>query len=122
PQLLAEALQHAAHHDLAGRAQLLLAAGAEPDRGGTHPLHGGRSPYEEAVLHGAVRVAALLEEHGADTTGVNEVTRLIGALLRAGDVGTAEELAALQGRCDEAGPGELPEDLVARAAALGRPE
>ena len=122
PLLLAEALQHAAHHDLAGRAELLLAAGAEPDRGGTHPLHGGRSPYEEAVLHGAERVAALLEEHGADAAGVDEVTRLIGALLRAGDVGTLEELAALRVRCAAAGPGRLPEDLVVRAAALGRPE
>ena len=122
PLLLAEALQHAAHHDLAGRAELLLAAGAEPDRGGTHPLHGGRSPYEEAVLHGAERVAALLEEHGADAAGVDEVTRLTGALLRAGDVGTLEELAALRVRCATAGPGRLPEDLVVRAAALGRPD
>lgn len=120
-QLLAEALQHAAHHDLAARARLLLAAGADPDRPGTHPLHGGRSPYEEAVLHGADRVAALLEAHGADTTGPDGTARLAGALLRAGDAGTDEETASLRARCEAAGPGLLPGDLVARAAALGRP-
>lgn len=119
-QLLAEALQHAAHHDLAGRARLLLEAGADPDRPGTHPLHGGRSPYEEAVLHGAEHVAALLEAHGADTSGPDEVDRLVGALLRAGKVGSEEELAALRARRANAS-GRCPEDVVARAAALGRP-
>lgn len=116
-QLLAEALQHAAHHDLAARARLLLASGADPDRPGTHPLHGGRSPYEEAVLHGADRVAEMLEAHGADTTGPDAITRLVGALLSAGEE-TNEERARLRAQVDATRP--LPEDLVARAAALGR--
>lgn len=119
-QLLAEALQHAAHFDLARRAGLLLAAGADPDLGGTHPLHGGRSPYEEAVLHGAEAVAELLAAHGADVSGPDRDSRLIGALLRAGEQDPAQEERL---RADAAAA-ELPSahpDLVARAAALGRP-
>lgn len=119
PQLLAEALQHAAHHDLARRARLLLAAGADPDLGGTHPLHGGRSPYEEAVLHGADEVARLLAAHGADVSGPDATTRLIGALLRAGTHDREGERLRAEVAAT-ALPSQQP-DLVARAAALGRP-
>ena len=121
PQLLAEALQHAAHHDLARRARLLLAAGADPDLGGTHPLHGGRSPYEEAVLHGAEQVAAMLAAHGADISGPDATARLIGALLRAGELDPAEE-ARLRAESAAASLPSTHPDLVARAAALGRPQ
>lgn len=118
-QIVADALQHAAEKGLPRRLALLLEHDADPGRGSTHPLYGGRTPYEGAVLHGNAAAAELLEAAGADTTGVGPLEQLVGACL-AGD-----RDAALSAATDDALLRMLRtrhRDLVARAAALGRPD
>jgi hypothetical protein len=117
-EIVAEALQHAAESGLERRTRLLLARGADPNIAGTHPGYRGRSPYAGAVLHGNMTVARLLADAGADTTGVDPLTRFVGACL-SGDrshieatlVNDATMLATAK---------ERHADLVARAAELGR--
>ncbi len=82
--LVQEALHHAADNGLRQRARLLLDRGADPNVGGGHPAFGGRTPYEGAVLNGHVEIAEMLAAAGADTTTVDDLTRLAGAAL-AGD-------------------------------------
>ncbi|MEE1616885.1 ankyrin repeat domain-containing protein [Brachybacterium sp. J153] len=113
-QQLSEALLHAARHDLTGRARLLLESGADPERPSTHPLHGGRSPLREAVRHGAVGVARLLREHGARGADLTEEDEAFGALLGPADALADRTVAREMQRSHP--------DLVAQAAALGRPE
>lgn len=124
-QLLAEALQHAAHAGLPRRARLLLDHGADPDLGSTHPLYGGRRPYEEAVLQGNPEVASQLEHAGADTSSVGDHDLLVGRLLAATEPGDAGAGAGFP--AGEPADGALlsevrrrDPDLVARAAASGR--
>lgn len=136
-QLLAEALQHAAHAGLPRRARLLLAHGADPDLGSTHPVYAGRRPYEEAVLQGNPEVAAQLEHAGAVTSSVGDHELLVGELLACAEPGDADAgpgypaAEAADGSSGapvgaRAGGPLLREvqqrdpDLVARAAAFGR--
>nr|MBA2626311.1 ankyrin repeat domain-containing protein [Acidimicrobiia bacterium] len=119
-EIAAEALQHAAEAGLEQRVRVLLAHGVDPDHPGTHPLYEGRAPYEGAVLHGNLAIAELLAAAGADTTSVDPLSRFIGACL-AGERTVVDRArgadATLLGRALEE-----REDLVARAAELGRPE
>ncbi|MGP5639441.1 ankyrin repeat domain-containing protein [Brachybacterium tyrofermentans] len=133
-QLLAEALQHAAHAGLPRRVRLLLDHGADPDLRSTHPVYFGRSPYEEAVLQGNPGVSDLLERAGAATSSVGDPERVVGELLApAGSDGTSTRsdggpAGGSAGRSAGSGADaalldvvrQRHPDLVARAAAAGR--
>ncbi|WP_128378509.1 ankyrin repeat domain-containing protein [Streptomyces cavernae] len=67
-RLLREELATAALRGGPRRARLLLAHGAEPDECGEHPVYGGRTPYELALLHGHTEVAEILAAAGATAT------------------------------------------------------
>ncbi|WP_193105284.1 ankyrin repeat domain-containing protein [Brachybacterium sp. FME24] len=117
-QIVADALQHAAEKGLPRRLTLLLEHGVDPDRGSTHPLHHGRTPYEGAVLHGNAAAVELLAAAGADTSGAGPLEQLVGACL------SGDRDAALRAAADDALLRTLltrHRDLVARAAVLGRP-
>jgi len=116
----ARLLHHAAEAGLVERTRLLLARGVDPNIRDTHPLYRGRTPYEGAILHGNAAIAALLADAGADTSGVDVLTRLVGALLAADAAAVDARVAADPGLLDRA-RAERP-DLVARAAELSRPE
>lgn len=120
-QLLAEALQHAAHAGLPRRARLLLDHGADPDLRSTHPVYLGRSPYEEAVLQGNPGVSELLERAGAKTSSVGDPERVVGELLA--PAASDRTSTRADGPADTALLDVVRRrhpDLVARAAAAGR--
>lgn len=134
-QLLTEALQHAAHAGLPRRARLLLDHGAVPDLRSTHPVYVGRTPYEEAVLHGNPEVADLLERVGAATSSISDQERLVGKLLAtsgfgggsAGGTDRGPDSRTTDGSTSSEAPSALLRavqehhpDLVARAAAADR--
>ncbi len=117
-EIVAEALQHAAEAGLEQRTRLLLARGVDPNCPGTHPGYEGRSPYEGAVLHGHLAIAELLAAAGADTSTVDPSMVFVGACLagdrRAVDAALATDPRLLQSALEQR------DDLVARAAELGR--
>lgn len=119
-EIVAEALQHAAESGLEQRTRLLLARGVDPNRPGTHPGYEGRSPYEGAVLNGNLAIAELLAAAGADTSTVDPLSRFIGSCL-AGDRQAVDAALSVDAQLLTAALGER-DDLVARAAELGRPE
>lgn len=119
-EIVGEALQHAAEAGLLSRARLLVARGVDPNGKGTHPGYQGRGPYEGAVLHGNLEIAALLALAGADTTVVEPLTPFIGLCLAADDAGGHDALRA-DNRLLERAKAERA-DLVARAVELGRPD
>jgi ankyrin repeat protein len=113
-EMIGDLLQHAAEHDLRRRVDVLLAHGADPNEPGCHPSFGGRRPYEGAVGHGNLAVAAALEAAGADTSTIDDVTRFVGACLAGQRVDAEPDLVE---RARTAHPG-----LVDVAADLRRPE
>jgi len=119
-EIVGEALQHAAEAGLISRVRLLVARGADPNGKGTHPGYQGRSPYEGAVLHGNLEIAALLASAGADTTVAEPLTPFIGLCLAADHAGVHDAVAA-DNRLLERAKAERA-DLVARAVELGRPD
>lgn len=110
--LVAEVLQHSAQTGLVERARLVLAHGADPNRRWLHPAFGDVTPYEAAVEHGNGEIATMLAAAGADTSGVDDLQRFVGALL-AGDALVRMADAALVDAVRRAQP-----DLVRRAADL----
>lgn len=118
-EIAGDLLQHAAEHGLVERTRMLLEGGVDPGTSGSHPCFEERSPYESAVLFGNREVADLLAVAGADTRGVDEVTRFVGLCLAADrpavDAAVAADPALLALVRDRRG------DLVARAAERGRP-
>jgi ankyrin repeat protein len=119
-EIVGEALQHATEADLVNRARLLLARGADPDGGGTHPGYEGRSPYESAVLFGNHEIADLLASAGADTSTVDPLSRFIGLCLAGDRAGVQEALVVDADLFQRARTQRA--DLVARAAELNRPD
>lgn len=118
-EIAAEALQHAAETGLEQRVRLLLDHGIDPNQRGTHPVYRGRSPYEGAILHGNLEIADRLVAAGAGTTTVDPLTRFVGACL-GGDRGAVD--AALAADADVLRRALVErDDLIARAAELGRP-
>jgi hypothetical protein len=115
----ARLLHHAAEAGLVDRARLLLARGVDPNVRDRHPLYHGRTPYEGAVLHGNAEIAALLAEAGADTSGLDPLTGVVGALL-AGDAAAVELAVAAEPGVLDRVRAERP-GLVAVAADLRRP-
>lgn len=117
-EIAAEALQNAVENGLLERTRLLLDHGIDPNVGGAHPNYGGRSPYEGAVLHGNLDIAALLAAAGADTALADPTSLFIGYCLAADRPSVNEAI--------EADPTLLPRaledrsDLIARATELDR--
>jgi hypothetical protein len=93
-EIVGEALQHAAEAGLISRARLLVARGVDPNGKGTRPGYQGRRPYEGALLHGNLEIAALLALAGADTTVAEPLTPFIGLCLAADDDDAHDALAA----------------------------
>jgi len=119
-EIAGEALQHATEAGLINRARLLVARGVDPSGKGTHPGYQGRSPYESAVLHGNLGIAALLASAGADTTVAEPLTPFIGLCLDADHAGVHDAVAA-DNRLLARAKAERA-DVVARAVKLGRPD
>jgi hypothetical protein len=120
-QLVEEELRGAAEKGRIDRVRLLLEAGVVADLDGVgtdHPLLGGRTAHQLAVLHGHTEVARLLEEAGARPQPLTPVEELRAAAMRA-DRAAVERLAA----ADPALAAQLvatAPDLVGKAAELGR--
>ncbi len=119
-EIVDEALQHAAEAGLINRVRLLVARGADPNGKGTHPGYQGRSPYEGAVLHGNLEIAALLASAGAHTTVAEPLTPFIGLCLAADHAGVHDAVATDNRLLDRTKAERA--DLVARAVELGRPD
>lgn len=119
-EIAAEALQHAAEAGLERRTRLLLERGVDPEEPGTHPGYLGRRPYEGAVLHGNIAVAALLADAGADISAVEPLTRFIGACLAADRRAVDDALAVDADLLERALA--TRSDLITRAVELGRPD
>ncbi len=119
-QLLADQLLHAARHGLPRRVAALLTSGADPRAVSPDPAFEGRTPYAVAVEHGHRTVARLLAAAGADDEAVDDLTRLVGAVLAAEESTATALLRAdpdLADRLRRAEP-----HLVGKAAATGHGE
>lgn len=118
-QLVEEELRGAAEKGRISRVRLLLDVVDDVDGLGTnHPLLGGRTAHELAVLHGHPAIAALLEAAGARPRPLTPVEELRAAAMRADRELVARLTAAdpaLAARLVEAAP-----DLPGKAAELGR--
>ncbi|HEX4815231.1 MAG TPA: ankyrin repeat domain-containing protein [Nonomuraea sp.] len=114
-QLIREELATAALRGGPRRARLLLAHGAEVDGRGGHPIFGGRTPYELALLNGHTEVAELLAAAGA-TAELDEAETFAAACLRA----DAAAVAALGQEALRRALTRSP-DLINRAAGHGKP-
>ena len=112
--LVAEVLHFSAQTGLVERMRLVLAHGADPNRRGLHPAFGASTPYQAAVANGNGAIVEMLAAAGADTSGVDDVVRLVGALLSGAESARGTE-AALVARVREVHP-----DLIRRAAELGK--
>lgn len=116
--LVAEVLQHAAEAGLERRVRLALLHGADPNRRALHPVFAGRTPYEGAVRNGNRAIAALLEQDGAVTGGVDATAHFLSACMAADDDAVRTAIAidpAVTDRARERDP-----RLLIRAAELGR--
>lgn len=117
-QTMADELAHAARSGLPRRVRLLLDYGADPDSRGGHSAFENRTAYELAVAHGHTEVAALLAQAGADTSGVDPLTRVLGACL-SGDAGAVRAISQRDPQLLARAALERP-DLLHTAAELGR--
>ncbi|HEV8153687.1 MAG TPA: ankyrin repeat domain-containing protein [Solirubrobacteraceae bacterium] len=93
--LLEDALVFVADNDAyAGRVDLLLRHGVDPDGRGTgHPALRGLRPVERARLHGAQRIEALLLAAGARPPEDDGVDALLALAVRGDRAGVERELA-----------------------------
>jgi ankyrin repeat protein len=118
-QLVEEELRGAAEKGRISRVRLLIPAVDDLDgRGTDHPLLGGRTAHQLAVLHGHVSVARLLEDAGARPRPLTPVEELRAAVMRVDRDAVARLVAAdpaLAGQLVEAVP-----DLAGKAAELDR--
>lgn len=108
--LVAELLHDAVRQGFAQRASLLLANGADPNRGGDHPVFRRRAPYQDAVARGFPDIAALLQRHGA-RPDASEDEQLVGRCL------SGDRIAATDARAAR----EHAPDLVRLAVELQKP-
>jgi ankyrin repeat protein len=119
-QMLEDLLMAAAHHGLADRVRKLLARDVDPDgRGSRHPVYGGRSPVQEAVLWGQEAIVALLAGAGASAERDDVDTLLM--LATAGHRAAVGRLLAADPGLRERAIERRPDQLV-RAAETDRRE
>ena len=114
--MLEDALKAAAGHGYAHRTRLLLDHGADPDGYGTrHRIYHGRSPLQEAALHGHPDIVAMLEQAGA-RNDLDDVDVFICAAT-AGDAGGTERLLGADPSLRERSIARRPEQIVHAAAS-----
>lgn len=119
-KMLGDALMAAVGNGYSRRARLLLDHGADPNGHGTdHPVYHGRSPLQEAALHGHPEIVAMLNQAGA-RNDLDDVDVFMCAVT-AGDRSAAEQLLAADPSVRERSMARRPEQIV-RAAASGRAE
>jgi hypothetical protein len=117
-EMLEDALKAAAGRGRAHRVRLLLDHGADPNGYGTrHPIHHGRSPLEEAALHGHPEIVAMLDQAGARNDLDDTDVFLCAAT--AGDRSRAERMLRADPALRERALERRPEQLV-RATANDR--
>ena len=80
-EMVGEQLRSAAEYGYLHRVELLLAHGVDPNTTGYHPILGDQTAYEVAVRTGHLAAAALLEAAGGRSDRLDEVDRLVAALL-----------------------------------------
>jgi ankyrin repeat protein len=119
-EMLEDALKAAAGNGFAHRARLLLDHGADPNGYGTrHPIYHGRSPLEEAALHGHPDIVAMLAQAGA--RNALDHTDVLICAATAGDRARAELMVTDDPSLRERSIERRPEQIV-RAAAADRLE
>ncbi|HET9102721.1 MAG TPA: ankyrin repeat domain-containing protein [Solirubrobacteraceae bacterium] len=113
-KMLEDLLIAAAKHGLTGRVRRLLARGVDP-RGEKveHPIYRGRSPIQEAALHGHMDIVAMLLDAGA-VWEHDQVDELIAAAM-SGDRGATQRLLATDAGLRERAIERFPDQLI-RAA------
>ncbi|MFI6496086.1 ankyrin repeat domain-containing protein [Nonomuraea typhae] len=114
--LLTEELATAALRGGPRRVRLLLSYGVPVDRPGAHPVFGGRTPYELALVNGHREVAELLAAAGARAE-LDPMAAFTAACMSA----DAEAVAALGPETLARALTETP-DLINRAAEHRRPD
>ncbi len=80
-QMVGEHLRAAAATGFTARVRVLLDHGVDPNTRGYHPILGEVTAYEIAVRNGHAAAAALLAEAGGYSERIDDVDRLIGAVL-----------------------------------------
>jgi len=92
-EMLEDVLMAAAHHGFADRVRLLLARGVDPaGTGSRHPIYEGRSPVQQAALHGHTEVVSMLVDAGASGKRDDVDTLVMRAM--AGDRDAVDRLLA----------------------------
>lgn len=115
-EMLEDALKAAVSHGYSRRTQLLLEHGADPNGYGTrHPIYHGRSPLEEAALHGYPEIVAMLERAGA-RNDLDDVDAFVCAATAGDRIRTEAMLRADPGLRERA-MARRPEQIVVAAAS-----
>jgi Ankyrin repeats (many copies) len=109
--LIAELLHDAARRGFVNRTRVLLAHGADPNRGGHHGVFRGRSPHQDAAERGYPDIASMLTAAGARPVEIGSVERTIAGCL-AGEAVNPSEAAAARAHTP---------DLVRVACELAKP-
>lgn len=112
-QMLSDELATAALRGGPRRARLLLDHGTDVDGIGSHPLFGGRTPYELALLNGNTEVADILAAADASAR-LDERERFVAACMRADADAVAGFAAGVVAEVRREQP-----DLINQAAELG---
>jgi hypothetical protein len=117
-EMIDEELVKAAAMGRANRVRLMLAAGADPNARGQHPLHGGRTAPELAVLNGNAEIAEMLATAGAHSPDLAPLEKFVSLALRSERKKMDALLAKDPSLLDEAR--RLHPGLVRHAAEFGR--
>ena len=117
-EMIDEELVKAAAMGRLNRVRLMLEAGADPGARGSHPMHGGRTGYELAVLNGNNEIAEMLRTAGAYGPALSPLEMFVSHCLRHERREMDELLAKDPELVDEAK--RLHPGLVRHAAELGR--
>jgi ankyrin repeat protein len=115
-EMLEDALKAAVSHGYVHRTRLLLDHGADPNGYGTrHRIYHGRSPLQEAALHGYPEIVTMLEQAGA-RRDLDDVDAFV-CTATAGDRARAEEMLRADPGLRERAIARRPEQIVVAAAS-----